>query len=93
MAQRTGLRRFDFDQQPERAAIGQLLGEIVDNTRGNSGVMLSALVQYLGANDAGPGFYKLAVQLGLLEKHASAATRDRFWIEQVKLTYQEFGSK
>ncbi|MFC9584055.1 hypothetical protein ACFVJ8_14660 [Streptomyces yangpuensis] len=45
--------------------------------------MISALVHYLGTNDAGPGFYVLAQHLGLLPKGSSATTRLEFWIGQV----------
>lgn len=37
--------------------------------------MLSVLVHYLDANDAGPGFYKLAAHLGLIEPRASSRAK------------------
>src|SRR5690349_18377835 len=57
LARRTGLPGFDFEQADERAAMGYLLGLIVERDYPKSGFMISALVHYLGANDAGPGFY------------------------------------
>ncbi|SCG02366.1 hypothetical protein GA0115260_106403 [Streptomyces sp. MnatMP-M27] len=83
LARRTGLPRFDFEQADERAAMGHLLGLIVERDYPETRLMISALVHYLGANDAGPGFYTLAQQLGLLPKGSSATVKLQFWIEQV----------
>ena len=66
LVERTGFRKFDFDQESERAAMGHLLGRISDREFPRTGVLISAIVNYLNANDAGPGFYKLAQQKGLL---------------------------
>ena len=63
---RTGQAGFDFDNASERAAMGHLLGLIVGENLPETGLMISALVHYLDQNDAGPGFYSLAVELGLL---------------------------
>ena len=49
---RTGLRPFDFNLDGERAAMGQLLGRIVERERPKSGHMIWALVIDLGENDA-----------------------------------------
>ncbi|QDO46558.1 hypothetical protein FNV62_34380 [Streptomyces sp. RLB3-17] len=83
LARRTGLPRFDFEQADERAAMGYLLGLIVEQDYPKGRLVISALVHYLGANDAGPGFYTLAQQLGLLPKGSSSTARLEFWIEQV----------
>ncbi|MEV0279215.1 hypothetical protein AB0I22_22905 [Streptomyces sp. NPDC050610] len=83
LVRRTGLTGFDFEQADERAAMGHLLGLIVEQDYPQSRLMISALVHYLGANDAGPGFYTLAQQLGLLPKGSSSAARLEFWIGQV----------
>lgn len=56
---------------------------MVDEELSVSGLMLSALVLYLNENDAGPGFYKLAVQRGLLPSSATANERRAFWVGQV----------
>ena len=71
LAQRTGFRKFDFDQESERAAMGHLLGRISDREFPRTSVLISAIVNYLDANDAGPGFYKLAQQKGLLQRGPS----------------------
>jgi hypothetical protein len=55
LVRRTGLPGFDFSRQDERAAMGHLLGLIVERNRPVTGLMISALVTYLDANDAGPG--------------------------------------
>lgn len=62
--------------------MGHLLGLIVERDLPRSKAMISAMVHYLGANDAGSGFYKLAVELGLLTPNATSAQRDEFWIRQ-----------
>ncbi|WP_300614471.1 hypothetical protein [Trebonia sp.] len=91
LAQRTGHRRFDFDQESERAAMGYLLGRISDREFGRTGVLISAIVNYLDANDAGPGFYKLAQDKGLLPRGQSRARQWEFWathVAQVFATYR-----
>lgn len=88
LARRTGLPSFDFEQADERAAMGHLLGLIVERDYPESGLMISALVHYLGANDAGPGFYTLAQQLGLLPKGSSATVKLEFWIRQVNSLHE-----
>ncbi|MGW2273949.1 hypothetical protein [Streptomyces yangpuensis] len=83
LTRRTGLPSFDFERADERAAMGHLLGRVVERDYPESNLMISALVHYLGANDAGPGFYALAQQLGLLPKGSSPMAKLEFWIGQV----------
>ncbi len=90
LARRTGLPGFDFDRADDRAAMGHLLGLIVDRDYAKSGLMISALVHYLGANDAGPGFYVLAQQLGMLPKGSSAMAKLEFWIGQVNRLHERY---
>ncbi|MET8837779.1 hypothetical protein ABZV78_28215 [Micromonospora sp. NPDC004540] len=90
LARRTGYPAFDFSQPAERAAMGFLLGQIVQKTYPVVGAMMSALVIYLDANDAGPGFYQLAQDMGLLQKGASKQARDAFWVQQVRGTFDHF---
>ncbi|MGI5259893.1 hypothetical protein [Streptomyces angustmyceticus] len=96
LARRTGCRPFDFERADERAAMGHLLGLIVERDQevitADPPVMLSALVNYLSANDAGPGFYQLAKELRLLPLSASADEKFGFWIEQVKRLYERHGA-
>ncbi|ATL84302.1 hypothetical protein SMALA_4069 [Streptomyces malaysiensis subsp. malaysiensis] len=54
--------------------------------------MLSALVNYLDANDAGSGFYQLAKELQLLPMSASADEKFGFWVKQVKQLYERHGA-
>ncbi|MFC7967628.1 hypothetical protein [Streptomyces cinereoruber] len=88
LVQRTGLPGFDFERADERAAMGHLLGLIVERDHPDSKLMISALVHYLGANDAGPGFYALAQQLDLLPKGSSAMAKMEFWIGQVNSLHE-----
>jgi hypothetical protein len=87
LTRRTGCRGFDFARADERAAMGHLLWLIVERYRGDTGLMISALVHYLDANDAGSGFYKLAIELGLLKPGASQRAKEEFWIRQVNALY------
>jgi hypothetical protein len=87
LMRRTGLRGFDFERQDERAAMGHLLGLVVQDAYPEIRLMLSALVRYLDANDAGTGFYALAHQLGLLPRHASKDAKEAFWVGQVNGIY------
>ncbi|MFE4665491.1 hypothetical protein ACFRI7_06155 [Streptomyces sp. NPDC056716] len=97
LARRTGCRAFDFERADERAAMGHLLGLIVVRDReidpSDPPLMLSALVNYLAANDAGPGFYQLAKELGLLPLSASKDEKLAFWIKQVNLLQERHGRR
>ncbi|MFG3291690.1 hypothetical protein ACGF3G_23145 [Streptomyces sp. NPDC048179] len=96
LAGQTGCRPFDFERADERAAMGHLLGMIVERDQeiaaSDPPVMLSALVTYLGANDAGSGFYQLAKDLQLLPMSASADEKFGFWVKQVKQLYKRHGA-
>lgn len=97
LARRTGCRAFDFERADERAAMGHLLGLIVERDQeivsSKPRVMLSALVNYLGANNAGPGFYQLAKELQLLPMKASADEKLVFWAKQVERLYERHGAR
>jgi hypothetical protein len=83
LMRRTGLPGFDFSRADERAAMGHLLYLIVEVNRPLTGRMISALVTYLDANDAGSGFYAYAQDLGMLSRKASAQQKLDFWVGQV----------
>lgn len=87
---RRGHAPFDFEGESDRTAVGYLLGEVVRQTIGDSGVMLSAIVAYLNRNDAGPGFYKYATELGLLPSTASAEDKLDFWSRQVAKVHERY---
>ena len=80
---RSGHRPFDFSMPSDRNAVGALLSDVVKRTIGDTGVMLSAIVAYIDRNDAGPGFYSLAVHLGLLSNVATSDDKLMFWSSQV----------
>jgi hypothetical protein len=46
-------------------------------------VLISAIVNYLDANDAGPGFYKPAQSNGLLPRGQSRSRQWEFWAAHV----------
>ncbi|MGW0392112.1 hypothetical protein ACWDYJ_14730 [Streptomyces sp. NPDC003042] len=84
LVQRVGASGFDFSRADERAAMGHLLWLIVERNRPESGLMLSALVFYLNSNEAGPGFFGLAQELGLLSVKASRERKEEFWVDQLR---------
>ena len=63
--------------------MGHLLGLAVERTLSHVGAMISAIVIYLNANDAGPGFYALAIELGMLPSRPSPRQKEAFWADQV----------
>lgn len=93
LGRRTGVVAFDFEHADDRAAMGHLLGRVVGRNRPVTGLMISALVHYLDANDAGPGFYTLAKQLGLLSPRAKSDEKLRFWINQVNALHAYYSPK
>lgn len=90
LMQRTGLPGFDFSRADERAAMGHLLYLIVQLNHPITNLMISALVSYLGGNDAGTGFYVLATDLGVLSRRASSQQRLDFWVAQVKALHEYY---
>jgi hypothetical protein len=88
--QRTGLRPFDFDQESERAAFGAVLGEVAAAKLPEVGALISSIVVYLGQNDAGPGFFRLASSLNLLTHKPNADQKLAFWASQVKKTHEHY---
>lgn len=76
--------------------MGHLLGLIAERDQemvtSNPPVMPSALVNYLGANDAGPGVYQLAKELQLLPMSASADEKLAFWSQRVTWIYERYGA-
>ncbi|MFF4537945.1 hypothetical protein [Streptomyces aureus] len=77
--------------------MGHLLGLIVERDQADAPsvppLMLSALVNYLDANDAGPGFYQLAKELQLLPMSASKDEKFSFWIQQMNRLYERHGAR
>lgn len=93
LERRTGLPGFDFARADERAAMGHLLYLIVERNRPTTKLMISALVTYLDANDAGTGFYSFAQDLGLLPPKSTAQAKLDFWVGQVKGLYDYYSSR
>ena len=56
-------------------------------------LMISALVTYLDANDAGSGFYGYAQDLGMLPRNASAMQKLEFWARQVKALHKAYAAR
>ena len=89
----TGHPGFDFASADERSAMGDLLGDIVEETFDEHEVMLSSLVMYVNENKPGRGFFTLATQMGLLPKDSTAEERDEFWWDQVRSAQNAYGKK
>jgi hypothetical protein len=87
LRRRTGFEGFDFSLDRDRAAMGHPLWLIVERNRPETRLMISALVHYLNANDAGSGFYALAADYGLLARNASTSTKLEFWVQQLNAIY------
>jgi len=83
LVRRTGQPAFDFSLERDRAAMGRLLGQVVEQTRAENGGMLSAIVTYIDGTDPGPGFFKLATHLGLLPPSPTKEDKLTFWSQQV----------
>ncbi len=90
LIERTGLPGFDFSRADERAAMGHLLGLIVEQDRPATNLMISALVCYLDANHPGSGFYTYAQELVVLSRHASAQQKLDFWVGQVRALHDYY---
>jgi hypothetical protein len=93
LAQRTGLRSFDFDLESDRAAMGYLLGRVSDHEYPQTGLLITALVHYLDANDAGAGFYKLARSKGLISPRLSRNDQWEFWVGHVAKVHAHYSGK
>lgn len=85
LAARTGQPAFNFGQQSDRAAMGFLLGRISRNRSWSmSRLLISALVRYHGEADAGPGFFNLAREVGLIHGSVTDLERLEFWLRHVR---------
>ena len=90
LSQRTQFTGFDFALDRERAALGELLGQVSENAADETGgLLISALVQYLNANDAGPGFYSLARSRGL-PVPSRPDDRQLFWASHVHALHERY---
>jgi hypothetical protein len=70
--------------------MGALLEAAGERNQPQTGVMITALVNYLDQNDAGPGFYAYAERIGLLRKGATADERLDFWASQVRAAHDHY---
>jgi hypothetical protein len=89
---RTGLPGFDFAQVNDRDGMAYLLELIVARSFPETNLLLSALVTYSGSSAPGPGFCKIAEDLGLLPPGASDEAKLRFWTQQVDALQNHYRS-
>jgi hypothetical protein len=82
-----------ISRAPRHASLGHLLYLIVEQNRPSTNLMVSALVTYLDANDAGTGFYAFANELGLLPRDAPSQVKFEFWVGQVQALYEHYSSR
>lgn len=91
LARITGQPPWDFGNPADRNAIAHLLGRLADRSYGEcvaagvEPVMISALCTFLNENDAGDGFYRKAVELGLITENLYKDRQRRFewWAQHV----------
>lgn len=87
---RTGAIPFDFAKDGDRAAMGALLGEVARTQLPTAGALVSSIVLYLNENDAGGGFYRLAIELKLLTPKPTSDQKLTFWSRQMNATYDYY---
>lgn len=86
----TGLRPFDLGQAAERAAIGELLGQISEASHAEHRVLISALVHHQDG-DPGRGFYELAERKGLITRGLPRMARWEWWVGHVAAVHGAYG--
>lgn len=64
--------------------MGELLGQLSKRSFSQARLLISVLVQYLNANDAGQGFYELAQRKKLLRLNPSQDEKPTSWVQHVK---------
>ncbi|MET8848152.1 hypothetical protein [Amycolatopsis sp. NPDC004625] len=90
LSRRTGVAGFDFTTGAGRASMACLLDRISEaGFEESGGRLLGALVRHLGADDAGPGFYRLASQRGLAVPRTRGG-RQLFWAQHVRELHEHF---
>lgn len=93
ISEQTGLKRFDYGLESERAAIGRMLGEISIKTNADQGVMLSALVTHRGSNDEGARFYKVAAELGKMPRKPTEDEKLRALVSLTKEVHLHYARR
>jgi hypothetical protein len=90
LIRRTGVAGFDFTTGEGRASMACLLDRISEAGFDEAGGrLLGALVRNLGAEDAGPGFYRLASRKGLAVPRTRGGRR-LFWAQHVRELHEHF---
>ncbi|MGW4519783.1 hypothetical protein [Amycolatopsis sp. NPDC004378] len=90
LARCTGHARFDFTTGDGRAGMAHLVDRVSEAAFEEAGGrLLGAFVRDLGADDAGPGFYRLASRKGLAVPR-SRGGRQAFWAEHVRDLHEHF---
>ncbi|MHA7209519.1 hypothetical protein [Arthrobacter sp. MDT1-65] len=94
IAEGAGVRKFDFNNDGERNAIGTLLADVVKADPLHPQFMISAVVK-LAARDAGPGegFYTLAEHLEHLDHLKPGASSDEkygVWSQHVGMAFDHY---
>lgn len=86
----TGHAGFDFTTADGRAGMAYLVDRISDAAFEEAGGrLLGAFVRDLGADDAGPGFYRLAGRKGLAVPRTRGGRR-LFWADHVRELHEHF---
>lgn len=96
LARRTGLRPFNFDLDAERAAMGELLGQISEASYAGTGVLISAIVHHVDGDDnpgPGKGFYGLAQKKGLIRPGLSRVAKFEWWVGYVGVVHARYSQQ
>jgi len=90
LCRHTGVAGFDFTTGAGRASMAYLLDRISEaGYEEAGGRLLGALVRNLGADDAGPGFYRLAARKGMAVPRTRGG-RQLFWAQHVRELHEHF---
>lgn len=90
LTRRTGVAGFDFTTGAGRASMAYLLDRVSEAAFDEAGGrLLGALVRNLGADDAGPGFYRMASRKGMAVPRTRGG-RQLFWAQHVRELHAHF---
>ena len=77
----------------EGSQIGWLLGQVAAREWAEGRPLLSAVVVTAGTREPSHGFFELAVELGELQRGASAERRHEFWATEVGRCFARWASE
>jgi len=88
--EKIGLNREIAADRKEGARI---LAEVNRITIGRNDIMISSLVTLRGNQQPADGFFEFAIELGRLNTNASDDDKLKFWVDEVKKTFNAYDKK